>query len=65
MIETLVVIALAGTLAVLLAGVVAMARGGAFNRQWGNRLMRLRVAMQALALALLFLLFMLGAGEGG
>ncbi len=65
MLETLVVIALAGTLAVLLAGVVAMARGGAFNRQWGNRLMRLRVAMQALALALLFLLFMLGPGEGG
>ncbi len=62
MIETLVVIALAGSLAVLLAGVVAMARGGAFNRRWGNKLMRLRVAMQALALALLFLLFMLGAG---
>ncbi len=65
MLETLVVIALAGTLAVLLAGVVAMARGGAFNRQWGNKLMRLRVAMQALAFALLFLLYMLGPGEGG
>ena len=65
MLKILVVIALAGTVAVLFAGVAAMARGAAFNRQWRNRLMRLRVAMQALALALLFLLFMLGAGAGG
>ncbi len=65
MLEILVVIALAGTLAVLFVGVAAMVRGGGFNRQWGNKLMRLRVAMQALALALLFLLFMLGPGAGG
>ena len=65
MLKILVVIALAGTFVVLLAGLAAMVRGGGFNRQWGNKLMRLRVAIQALALALLFLLFMLGAGEGG
>ena len=53
MLETLVVIALIGTVAALLAGIVAMARGGDFNRKWGNRLMRARVAMQALAVALM------------
>ncbi len=65
MLKILVVIALAGTAVVLFAGVAAMVRGAAFNRQWRNNLMRLRVVMQALALALLFLLFMLGPGAGG
>ena len=59
MLEALVVIALVGTLAVLLAGVVAMARGGDFNRKWGNTLMRARVAMQALAVALMLVLYLL------
>ena len=59
MLEVLVVIALVGTLAVLLAGVVAMARGGDFDRKWGNRLMRARVAMQALAVGLMFVLYLL------
>ncbi len=60
MLKVLVVIALLGTLAVLLTGIVAMVRGGEFNRKWGNKLMRARVAMQALAIALLFILFLLG-----
>ena len=59
MLESLVVIALVGTLAVLLAGVVTMARGGDFDRKWGNRLMRARVAMQALAVGLMFVLYLL------
>ena len=59
MLETLVVIALIGTVAALLAGIVAMARGGDFNRKWGNRLMRARVAMQALAVALMLVLYLL------
>ncbi len=60
----LVVVALVATLAVLLAGVVAMAKGGAFNRKWGNKLMRARVAMQALAVTLLFALFLLNRDWG-
>ena len=59
MLESLVVIALVGTLAVLLAGVVAMARGGDFDRKWGNLLMRARVAMQALAVGLMVVLYLL------
>jgi NADH:ubiquinone oxidoreductase subunit 6 (subunit J) len=60
--EALVVIALIGTVAALLAGVVAMARGGDFNRKWGNRLMRARVAMQALAVGLMLVLYLLYKG---
>ncbi len=60
----LVVVALAATLAVLLAGVVAMAKGGAFNRKWGNKLMRARLAMQALAVTLMFALFLLNRDWG-
>ena len=62
MLKTLLVVALVGTLAVLIAGLVAMMRGGEFNRKYGNKLMRARVAMQALAIALLLLLFLVGRG---
>jgi len=36
-------------------GLFALFRGGSFGRSWSNRLMRLRVALQAVALALLAL----------
>ncbi len=62
MLKTLLVVALVGTLAVLVAGLVAMMRGGEFNRKYGNKLMRVRVAMQALAIALLLVLFLIGRG---
>ncbi len=42
--SALVVVALIGTLAVLLAGVVTMTKGGAFKRMYGSALMRARVA---------------------
>ncbi len=61
---TLVIVALAATLAVLLAGVVVMTKGGAVNRKWGNKLMRARLAMQALAVMLLFALFLLNRDWG-
>ena len=41
--SALVVIALVATLAVLLAGVVEMARGGTFKRMYGSALMRARI----------------------
>ncbi len=63
--NTLVVIALAGTLAVLFAGVFTMARGGEFSRKWGNKLMRARVATQGLAILLLLALFLLNRDWGG
>ena len=57
--SALVVVALVATLAVLLTGVVTMTKGGEFNRKWGNKLMRARIAMQALAVMLMFALFLL------
>lgn len=45
----LVVGALIAVVAVLLAGIFTMARGGAFNKKYGNKLMRARVVLQALA----------------
>ncbi len=64
MLEILVVIALVATLAVLLIGVVAMLRGGDFNAKYGNKLMRARIAMQALAVGLMFSLYLVNqAGD--
>ncbi len=60
----LVVVALIATLAVLLAGVVTMTKGGAFNRKWGNKLMRARVVTQGLAIMLLLALFLLNRDWG-
>jgi ABC-type antimicrobial peptide transport system permease subunit len=42
----------------LFTGLTSMTKGGAFNARWGNKLMRYRVALQALTVAL-FLLYVL------
>lgn len=57
-------VALAATLVVLLTGVVGMAAGGEFNRKHGNRLMRLRVLLQAVAVGLILLFFLFGQRGG-
>ena len=46
-------ISLAAVVIVLAVGVISMFRGGEFNARWGNRLMRARVALQALAVLLI------------
>ena len=56
LLKVLVGIALVATVVVLFAGVVSMARGGGFNARWGNKLMRLRVVTQGVAVALLAVL---------
>ncbi len=53
--KLLVAIALASVVVVLCLGLYSMARGGEFNRKWGNKLMRLRVALQALAIVLILI----------
>ena len=40
------------TLAILATGVFGMIKGGTFNEKYGNKLMRARVIMQGIALAL-------------
>jgi len=54
----LIFAAMGAVLIVLLVGVASMFRGGDFNRKYSNKLMRLRVLLQALALVL-FAIFML------
>ncbi len=54
--QIIVLIALLVTLGILLTGVFGMARGGEFNRKYGNKLMRMRVIAQFTALALMVLL---------
>ncbi len=61
-IAVLFLLALIGTLGVLLTGVISMARGGPFNRRNANKLMRARVVLQGLAL-LLFAILMTVLGK--
>ncbi len=49
----LIGISLAAVVVVLAGGILSMFRGGDFNLRWGNRLMRTRVALQALAVLLI------------
>lgn len=51
--EVLIVVALIAVLAVLGVGLVSMFRGGAFNKKYGNYLMRARVATQGAAILLI------------
>jgi hypothetical protein len=49
----LIPLALTAVAAVLAVGIYALFRGGDFGRSYSNKLMRLRVVMQALAIAVL------------
>ena len=54
----LLVIFMVATLAVLIAGLVGMFRGGEFNARYGNKLMRARVGLQFAALVIIGLIFL-------
>ena len=61
----LIPIALAAVLIILGLGVYSLAKGGAFAKENANKLMRLRVAAQAIAVGLLMLFLWLAAKGGG
>ncbi len=54
--QIVVLIALLVTVGILLTGVIGMARGGEFNKKYGNKLMRMRVIAQFTALMLMMLM---------
>lgn len=56
----LMTIAMAAVLGVLILGVLSMAKGGEFNKKYGNKLMQARVYLQGTAL-ILFVLAILTA----
>ncbi|HLB07643.1 MAG TPA: twin transmembrane helix small protein [Alphaproteobacteria bacterium] len=58
-IKTVIYVLLGLVVLVLVSGVVSMFKGGAFNARWGNRLMRYRVALQAFAVVLIVVLFLI------
>ncbi|HPD82806.1 MAG: twin transmembrane helix small protein [Alphaproteobacteria bacterium] len=51
----LMLIAMALVLASLAVGMIAMIKGGEFNKKYGNKLMRARVTMQGIAIGLFVL----------
>lgn len=51
--DYLIVAALAAVATVLAVGIYALFRGGDFGRTWSNKLMRLRVVTQAIAIVIL------------
>jgi len=62
----LIPVGLAVTLIILGLGIFSLAKGGAFAKQNSNKLMRLRVAAQAVTIAVMALfLLLIGKGPGG
>jgi hypothetical protein len=49
----LALVALAAVAAVLAVGIYSLFKGGAFGERWSNKLMRLRVLMQFIAIIIL------------
>jgi hypothetical protein len=60
----LLAVSLAAVMLVLIVGVIAMARGGEFNRKYGQKMMRWRVGLQALAVGLILLFVFVTSQEG-
>ncbi|WAC48173.1 twin transmembrane helix small protein [Asticcacaulis sp. SL142] len=60
----LALVAMLSVLVVLGLGIFSLARGGAFRERWSNKLMRLRVLLQAVAIILLCVLLWWRAQNG-
>ena len=56
-----IIIAGVATIAVLFLGLFSMARGGEFNRKYGNLFMRFRVLFQAITIALILIALFLAS----
>lgn len=63
--QTIVLIACLAVLAVLILGINAFRRGGEYNRNNANRLMRWRLGLQALAVVIIVVLVYLRRQNGG
>ena len=50
------------TAIVLIVGIAGFARGGEFNRKYGNKLMRLRILFQFAAIVLVVIALLLSQG---
>jgi hypothetical protein len=64
-IDIILYLLLAAVFAVLAAGIFALFRGGEFGRTWSNRLMRMRVLFQFIAILVVVAGFWLKTQLGG
>lgn len=55
MFNYLIIAAVAATFLVVVIGVLTMGKGDEFNRKYSNKLMRLRIVMQAIAILLIMI----------
>lgn len=55
-----IALAMLAVLAILATGIGGFAKGGEWNRKYGNRMMRWRIIAQAIAVALIMLFVWLG-----
>jgi hypothetical protein len=60
--SVLLALTLVALVIVLLVGVGAMSKGGEFNAKYGNKMMRLRVALQAVAVLIIAGMFFFREG---
>ena len=60
----IVVVALGAVAIILMIGIGGFGRGGEFNRKYSNKIMRLRIAAQFVAVVLI-LLFVFFTQQGG
>lgn len=59
----LIPFAMLAVVIVLGVGLFAMFRGGTFNKKYGNKLMQMRVMLQAIAVGLVLLFVFLSGGK--
>ena len=57
-----VIVAVLVVLIILMVGVGGFARGGEFNRKYANKIMRLRIIAQAIAVILILVFVAFGRG---
>ena len=61
----LIPVTVAAVFITLCVGIFALFKGGQFGRSYSNKLMRLRVVLQAVAIAVLVAAFMWRGSHGG
>ena len=60
----IVIIAMAVVAIILMIGIGGFGQGGEFNRKYANKLMRLRILAQFVAILLILLFVFISRGEG-
>lgn len=61
----IVIIAILAVFVVLMIGLGGFMHGGEFNRKYANKIMRWRIILQAIAVALILIFVALRGGGGG